>query len=116
MNISPVPVAIMAAGGLMLYSGISNRNPIDVVKLALSNGDITKAKPLMTGGIGGAASGIANVVTGGVSGRAQAGDAAGQAVVKGALAPYGGNGAPGAIIGGVAGDIAQFFPKGNGGH
>ncbi len=75
MNISPIPIAIMAAGGLMLYGGIRNRNPLDVVKLALSNGDLSKAKPLYTpsgggGGIGGPNSHIIADVGGALTGGA----------------------------------------------
>ncbi len=45
-------VIIGIAGGVLLYGAITNRNPIDVIKLTLSGGDITKARPLSTPGAG----------------------------------------------------------------
>lgn len=37
---------LILVGGLLVYSGIKNRHPIDLLKLALTGKDISSAKPL----------------------------------------------------------------------
>lgn len=39
-------VVLILVGSLLIYGGVKNKNPIELIKLALSGGDITKAAPL----------------------------------------------------------------------
>jgi hypothetical protein len=43
---SLIAVLVLLIGGLLIYSGVKNRNPIDVIKLALQGKDIGGAAPL----------------------------------------------------------------------
>lgn len=46
MNFRTMPVLITIAGFVILYGAVANRNPLDVIKLTLSGGDISDAAPI----------------------------------------------------------------------
>lgn len=48
MELETLTVFMAVAGTVMLYGAITNRNPIDVIKLTLQGGDISQARPLST--------------------------------------------------------------------
>jgi hypothetical protein len=54
---SLIALMLVLVGGLLVYAGVRNKNPMDILKLALTGGDITTAKPLSassgSGSIGG---------------------------------------------------------------
>lgn len=43
---SMIALALLLIGGLLVYAGIKNKHPADLVKLALTGQDISQAKPL----------------------------------------------------------------------
>lgn len=45
-ELSTVTVVVGIAGGIVLYGAVTNRNPLDVIKLTLQGQDISKARPL----------------------------------------------------------------------
>lgn len=47
-RLQTLPVVVGLAGFVILYGAITNRNPIDVVKLTLTGGDLSKAAPIYT--------------------------------------------------------------------
>lgn len=60
MDIEIVPLLMTVGGAVLLYGAIKNRNPIDVVKSALSGKSIADAKPL-NGGVPGGGDGGDNI-------------------------------------------------------
>jgi len=50
MELETIPVVILVGAIVLLYGAIRNKNPIDVIKLALSGKSLDGAKPMMTGG------------------------------------------------------------------
>lgn len=48
-EISTVTVIVGIAGAILLYGAITNRNPIDVIKLTLQGQDIATARTVSTG-------------------------------------------------------------------
>lgn len=50
--ISPVNVLMGIAGAVILYGAVTNRNPIDVIKLTLQGQPLDKARPISHPGTG----------------------------------------------------------------
>lgn len=48
MEFDTLPIVILVAGMVLMYSAISNRNPIDVLNISLTGGDLDTARPIMT--------------------------------------------------------------------
>lgn len=57
MDIELVPLMMVVGGSVLLYGAIKNRNPIDVVKMALTGKPLTAARQLNTVGSGDATDG-----------------------------------------------------------
>lgn len=51
MDLETLPVVMFITGMILLYGAITNRNPVDVVQLALQGKDISAAAPISTAGI-----------------------------------------------------------------
>lgn len=52
MDIEIVPLMMVVGGSVLLYGAIKNKNPIEVVKLALTGKPISGAKPLNSNAVG----------------------------------------------------------------
>lgn len=52
MDIEILPVVMLVAGMVLLYGAVRNKNPLQVVQLALQGKDISTAAPIATPGIG----------------------------------------------------------------
>lgn len=50
MEIELLPVVMTVAGIVLLYGAVTNRNPLDVVKLALQGKDVSAAAPISAPG------------------------------------------------------------------
>ena len=48
MDIETLPVVMAVAGLVLLYGAIFNKNPVEVVRLALTGKDPSTAKPIAT--------------------------------------------------------------------
>lgn len=59
MELETLTVVMAVAAMVMLYGAVTNRNPLEVIKAAVSGEDITAAAPLSTG-----AGALTNVVAG----------------------------------------------------
>lgn len=53
MEIETITVVMAIAGVVLLYGAVKNKNPLEVIKLALQGKDVSGAAPLSTGGGGG---------------------------------------------------------------
>lgn len=49
-ELNAVTVAMAVVGAVCIYGAVTNRNPIDVVRLTIQGEDISTARPLSTGG------------------------------------------------------------------
>lgn len=47
MEFDTLPVVILVGGMVLLYGAITNRNPVGVIKAALTGGDLSKVDPIM---------------------------------------------------------------------
>lgn len=53
MELETITVVMAVAGMVLLYGAVKNKNPLEVIKLALQGKDVNSAAPLSTGGGGG---------------------------------------------------------------
>ncbi len=49
-NLQTLPLVVGVAGAVLLYGAVTNRNPLDVIKLALTGKPLNTAKPLFNAG------------------------------------------------------------------
>lgn len=46
MKNNVIALGLVLIGGLLVYSGLKNKHPIDIIKLALTGKDLNTARPI----------------------------------------------------------------------